>query len=296
MKTYEEMAQSALTRGKAIRKQRRNFIWGHVGILSALVACCLVLILTLGNRGVVPNLNPAENMYNPIENTHAPVEDVQDPTENVQTPAEDVPTPTENVPTPTENTHTPTEDMHTGNTVANSSGLEVDRPVTSIDSAEEYKNFLDKNPSDQKFISYSKLREIGEFNRVTFLSNTKADDYSHYMYELCDASGYTLYLYVKAGQSEDSVEMVSEENVNPHDLRKLNDKSSGAYFCEGYEYRYVNGELLSIRWENEAYSFVLSGESVLSNYPETSNTILGYLLTVDTISVATIDLQKIMLE
>lgn len=26
MKTYEEMAQSALTRGKDIRKQRRNFI------------------------------------------------------------------------------------------------------------------------------------------------------------------------------------------------------------------------------------------------------------------------------
>ena len=289
MKTYEEMAQSALTRGKAIRKQRRNFIWGHVGIWPALVACCLVLILTLGNRGVVPNLNPAENMYNPIENTHAPTEDVPTPTENV-------PTPTENSHTPAEDVPTPTEGVHTGNTVANSSGLEVDRPVTSIDSAEEYKNFLDKNPSDQKFISYSKLREIGEFNRVTFLSNTKADDYSHYLYELCDASGYTLYLYVKAGQSEDSVEMVREENVNPHDLRKLNDKSSGAYFCEGYEYRYVNGELLSIRWENEAYSFVLSGESMLSNYPESSNTILAYLLTADTISVATINLQKIMLE
>ena len=289
MKTYEEMAQSALTRGKAIRKQRRNFIRTHVGILSALVACCLLLILTLGNRGVVPNLNPAENMYNPIENTHAPTEDVPTPTENV-------PTPTENSHTPAEDVPTPTEGVHTGNTVANSSGLEVDRPVTSIDSAEEYKNFLDKNPSDQKFISYSKLREIGEFNRVTFLSNTKADDYSHYLYELCDASGYTLYLYVKAGQSEDSVEMVREENVNPHDLRKLNDKSSGAYFCEGYEYRYVNGELLSIRWENEAYSFVLSGESMLSNYPESSNTILAYLLTADTISVATINLQKIMLE
>ena len=287
MKTYEEMAQSALMRGKAIRKQRRNFIWGHVGVLSALVTCCLLLILTLGNRGVVPNLNPAENMYNPIENTHAPTEDVHAPVEDVQVPTENVQVPQDEVPAPT-------EDVHTGNTVGISSGLEVDRPLTSIDSAEEYN--LDANPSDQKFISYSILCEIGKFERLTFLSNTKADDYSHYMYELCDASGYTLYLYVKAGQSEDSVEMVSEENANPHDLRKLNDKSSGAYYCEGYEYRYVNGELLSVRWENEAYSFVLSGESMLSNYPENSNTILGYLLTVDTISVATIDLQKIMLE
>lgn len=68
MKTYEEMAQSALTRGKDIRKQRRNFIRTYVGVLSALAACCLLLILTLGNRGVVPDPNPTNNVYNPEQN------------------------------------------------------------------------------------------------------------------------------------------------------------------------------------------------------------------------------------
>lgn len=268
MKTYEEMAQSALTRGKAMRKQRRNIIWAHGGILSVLVTCCLVLILTLGNRGMVPNPNPAENMYNPIENTRASVEDVPSTTEN----------------------------LHTENTEGTFNGLQTDRPLISIDSVEEYNKFLDEKPSEQKYISYSILREIGEFARITVLSNATIGDYSHYVYELYDASGYTLYLYVKAGQSEDNEKKVSEENVDPHDFRKLNDKRSGTLSYEGYEYRYVNGELLSIRWENETYSFVLSGEGMLSNYPETSNTILGSLLSIDTISVATIALQKITLE
>ena len=186
--------------------------------------------------------------------------------------------------------------LNIGNSTETPNDYEVEYPLVSIDSVEEYSKFLDEKPSDQKFISYSMLHEIGEFERITFLSNAKADDYSNYMYELCDTSGYTLYLYVKVGKPEGSEKMVSKEYVNLHDLRKLNDISSGAYVCDGYEYRYVNGELLSIRWENEDYSFVLSGESMLSNYPETRNTILGSLLTVDTASVATIDLQKIILE
>lgn len=186
--------------------------------------------------------------------------------------------------------------LNISNTTEASNDYEVEYPLISIDSVEKYNKFLDEKSSDQKFISYSVLHEIGEFKRITILSNANAGDYSNYMYELCDASGYTLYLYVRVGIPEGSEKMVSKEYVNLHDLRKLNDKSSGAYVCNGYEYRYVNGELLSIKWENEAYSFVLSGESMLSNYPETRNTILGSLLTIDTASGATIDLQKMMLE
>lgn len=177
--------------------------------------------------------------------------------------------------------------LNTGNTIETSNEYEVEYPLQSIDSVEKYNEFLTKKSNNQKLLSYSMLQEIGEFKGITFLSNAKADDYSNYMYELCDASGYTLYLYVKVGKSADNEKVVSEEKVDPHDLRKLNDKSSGTYVCEDYEYRYVNGELLSVQWENEAYSFVLSGEAMLSDYPETQNTIIGSLLTVDTSSATT---------
>lgn len=177
--------------------------------------------------------------------------------------------------------------LNTGNTIETSNEYEVEYPLLSIDSLPEYNKFLTEKANNQKLLSYSTLQNIGEFEGITFLSNAKAGDYSNYMYELCDASGYTLYLYVKVGKSADNEKVVSEERVDPHDLRKLNDKSSGTYVCEDYEYRYVNGELLSVQWENEAYSFVLSGEAMLSDYPETQNTIVGSLLTVGTSSATT---------
>lgn len=55
MKTYDEMAQSALMRGKAIRKQRNKSVKTHIGVLSALAVCCLVVILALSNGGTVSN-------------------------------------------------------------------------------------------------------------------------------------------------------------------------------------------------------------------------------------------------
>lgn len=73
MKTYEEMAQSALTRGKILRKQRRKSIKTHIGILSVLAACCLVFILTLGSRGAILDPNPTENLYKPTESPNSEI-------------------------------------------------------------------------------------------------------------------------------------------------------------------------------------------------------------------------------
>ena len=58
MKTYEEMAQSALTRGKAIRKQRNKTNKIFLGTFSGLAVCCLVIIFALGPGENVPDLKP----------------------------------------------------------------------------------------------------------------------------------------------------------------------------------------------------------------------------------------------
>ena len=46
MKTYEEMAQSALTRGKAIRRQKNkaNRTWKAITSLAA----CFILLISIG--------------------------------------------------------------------------------------------------------------------------------------------------------------------------------------------------------------------------------------------------------
>ena len=48
MKTYEEMAQSALARGKAMRKERKKSHTILFGTLSATAVCCLVILLIFG--------------------------------------------------------------------------------------------------------------------------------------------------------------------------------------------------------------------------------------------------------
>ena len=162
---------------------------------------------------------------------------------------------------------------------------EVEYPLLSFYSVEECNEFLNKKTEIKTFVTYNMIEKIGTFDSITFLSNALLDDYSHYMYRLYDDSGYMLYLYVKEGnvQTESKDELI-EEQIDPHNLRKLKDKSSGTYICNGYQYQYINGELLSINWENEAFSFVLSGVSMLSDYPENEKTIAGSLLSVDTSS------------
>ena len=58
MKTYEEMAQSALARGKTIRKQQNKTNKIMFGALSGLVVCCMVILFAFSIRETGPNQNP----------------------------------------------------------------------------------------------------------------------------------------------------------------------------------------------------------------------------------------------
>ena len=64
MKTYEEMAQSALARGKAIRKQRKKTNTILLGTLSALAVCCVVILLAFGIGKKGPNPGPGTSPLN----------------------------------------------------------------------------------------------------------------------------------------------------------------------------------------------------------------------------------------
>lgn len=64
MKTYEEMAQSALVRGKALHKQRKKSKTILLGTLSAVAVCCLVILLVFGIGEKDPNLGPEPGPLN----------------------------------------------------------------------------------------------------------------------------------------------------------------------------------------------------------------------------------------
>lgn len=64
MKTYEEMAQSALVRGKAIRKQRNKTNKILLGAVSGLAVCCLVILLAFSIGEQEPNPSPTDGPLN----------------------------------------------------------------------------------------------------------------------------------------------------------------------------------------------------------------------------------------
>lgn len=79
MKTYEEMAQSALARGNAMRKQRKKTNTILFGTLSAVAVCCLVILLVFGIGEKNPNPGPGPGPLNNGQISHLPP-DYQDPT------------------------------------------------------------------------------------------------------------------------------------------------------------------------------------------------------------------------
>lgn len=62
MKTYEEMARSALTRGNAIRKRQMKAKKILAGALSGAAVCGLVLLLAFGMGRKAENLRPTESL------------------------------------------------------------------------------------------------------------------------------------------------------------------------------------------------------------------------------------------
>ena len=66
MKTYEEMAKSALTRGKAIQKQQKKTRRMLIGALSGVAVCCLAILLALGRGGDSPDTDPTNGLLQAV--------------------------------------------------------------------------------------------------------------------------------------------------------------------------------------------------------------------------------------
>ena len=178
-------------------------------------------------------------------------------------------------PTETYTDNIPTE------TATNDGG---ERPLLTLDSENEYIEFLSSGEMPADFVSYDKIEAIGAFYGLVFLSDAYRNDYSSYMYSLIDSNGVEITLYVDHCDETLSTSG-SILGVNEIDMRLLSDESSGAYVSDNIEYRYVSGKLLSISWERQNIVYTLccvSGDFRLSDYPLTDSTFIGKMLNTNT--------------
>ena len=163
---------------------------------------------------------------------------------------------------------------------------EVDTPIIEVElltisSKEEYVDFLNSNQLPADFVSYDKISAIGNFKGLVILSDAYSNDYSSYMYNLVDSSGFEFVVYIDHEERESYLtDFVS--NVNKTDMRVLSDDSKGFYVYNDITYKYISGKISSIVWKSQNIIYTLFGGAKFFNYPLTDSTFIGKMLNTNT--------------
>jgi hypothetical protein len=160
----------------------------------------------------------------------------------------------------------------------------VEEPLLTIESYSEYVSFLEYTDLPDQFVSYDMIAQFGAFDSFVCLTDARYGDYSSYMYNLVDvaADDADIVLYVdQDGSTIDTSQQTALKGVNTENMRCLSTEESGAFISNGIEYYYVNGLLLSIKWQVEDTLFTLSGRGLLDGYPqEAVSTPIGNMMNI----------------
>lgn len=162
--------------------------------------------------------------------------------------------------------------------------VHIDRALLTIGDYDEYESFVAKMEKGSEFVAYERIQSLGDFKSFVCLSNGYSGDYSKYMYNLSDASGYDFVLYVTHNavvksygpEADKPLSATGEQN-----LRNRADATGGVLDLNNVQYRYSKyGKIMSISWIESGVEFTISAQ--LDEYPNVTDTVLGKLLTYDT--------------
>ena len=257
MRNFEERKAEVFRRSEErihTRRKQRNCI------LAFCIPLCL--ILTVWSAGLLPfNLAPATN-----GGSDYPGDLVGSAGSNVAT--NDGQT----------NPNTP------GNNCGNNDGLTGEVPLLTLETYDEYLNFIGSAELPAEFVLYEDISHLGEFRSFVCLSEVRVNDFSSCMYTLIDESQSQFMLYVDIGSQETVPPVSTVTAVNKSNMRSLvNSTDSGSFIMSGMEYKYVGGKLLSIAWFKDNVRYTLSGDSMLGDYPENATTtVVAKLMNIET--------------
>ncbi len=164
--------------------------------------------------------------------------------------------------------------------------INIDFPLLTITKYNEYKYFLKKVDGKRDIVKYHTIKEIGKFTQFVVTSGGYNGNYSTYIYTLRDKSGFEIGFSV--ADTSKTKSPISPVDLNresaKENLRYIDNSSSGRLVLDGYEYRYLNGSLLSIVWYEGNMLYTISGNPSLSDYPEGSDTFMSKTLNRETSS------------
>jgi len=172
------------------------------------------------------------------------------------------------VPSETQNTKYTVEDKNVAS--------EMPFMLNSLEEYQKYVSSLDHIPD---MILYEDISHLGEFR---FFMDNSSPLYRKYTYGLYGDDDYPLYIDVR---HEPDAEMDAAENkldrgklTQQGDLRKLSVTQSVILDLDGFRYKYIGGRLMNVSWYENGMKIKIGGNSLLYDYPDTTDTFMGKLL------------------
>lgn len=168
------------------------------------------------------------------------------------------------------------------NTPGNNDVLAGERPLLTLDTYDEYLDFIGSAELPAEFVMYEEISHLGEFKSFVCLSESRINDFSSCMYTLFDESQSEFVLYVDIGSQEAIPSESTVTAVNGSNMRSLvNSTDSGSFVVSGMEYKYLGGKLHTISWFKDNVRYTLFNS--LGDYPEnTTTTAVAKLLDLET--------------
>ena len=173
-----------------------------------------------------------------------------------------------------------------GNTGASSNATFVgDREVPGVYSLDEYHEFIKTAHLPSNFIRYECISILGNFLQVIFDS---WEDYSTAHYLLTDENNYWISLLIRPA-SKNTYDHPIVSNVSLEECKDMQKLTNGPYdhnfkiYRAGLYYHYGrDGSLMRITWQEGKNIILLSGASLLIDYPmDGKETIVSRLLSID---------------
>lgn len=151
----------------------------------------------------------------------------------------------------------------------------------------DYERFMEKYTMPDGFVRYEDVSEFGDINALYFTSDGYEGDYSRYVYCLVDKHGREMGLCIFQNKDDYEPFIVGEltnEDINPTDMRQLKEMKNGIYEIDGMKYQYSDGELYGISWTAAGIGYLLRGisDEYLPSTQET--TVVQKLLNLETAS------------
>lgn len=159
-----------------------------------------------------------------------------------------------------------------------SDSSEGEVPCLDANSYEEYLKIIKTVQLPEGFVKYSDISQLGDFEYFVFLSHVIIGNNSKYEYDLIDENNITFSFSVEPVEdNQDASPLPLIDDVNTMDMRKLSTNTKGRYIYNGIEYKYFDGKLYYISWEDNGRMFTLGSDS-FGDYPVGTNTFAEKLL------------------